>query len=384
MTRTTSSNGNLSACPGLPVQRLHGGEPILAPTQHWWESGVTFNTATVFLPRSTTHDPLIARLLGEAALDDPLLRDGVVAAHYRARPQCDPGYRCTRSFTGLALFTPDTSRLLTRYSEPVIIPDADPAACDHYGVEDPRITEIDGVFYAVYCGVSQGARRNCLKANVCLARSQDLLQWEKLGALRGDFNACSNKDGVLFPENINGQYLLLHRPMRGCMSEWAMHLAVSDALTGVWHDCGAVLRADPHPQCRTSWVGAGAVPIPLGDQRYLVIFHTGHFLRDGRKEYDLDAAIFNFSDFDPAHPDTALEARINRIMVPETDCEVNGPYPDSVANVLFTCGSYTHGEHLYILYGGGDTFVMSARLHTQTLLNALDAAPVWERELVSV
>ncbi|OPZ82158.1 MAG: hypothetical protein BWY76_02798 [bacterium ADurb.Bin429] len=114
------------------------------------------------------------------------------------------------------------------------------------------------------------------------------------------------------------------------------------------------------------------MPIPLGDQRYLVIFHTGHFHRDGRREYDLDAAIFNFDRFDPARPDRLLEARLDRIMVPETDTEVNGPFPDSVANVLFTCGTYVYQDDLYILYGGGDTYVMSARLKLAALLDRLE------------
>src|SRR5262245_384483 len=111
MTRMTTSCGNLCAHPGLPVQRLHDGAPIIAPTERWWESCVTFNTATVYLPRSAQHDPLIKRLLMVDTLDDPLLRDGVVAAHYRARPRHDHGFPLTRSFTGLALFTPDTAHL---------------------------------------------------------------------------------------------------------------------------------------------------------------------------------------------------------------------------------------------------------------------------------
>ena len=65
MTCTTQPVGNLPAHPGLPVERLHEGRPIIAPTGHWWEDGVTFNTAAVYLPRSAEHDPLIAGLLGE-------------------------------------------------------------------------------------------------------------------------------------------------------------------------------------------------------------------------------------------------------------------------------------------------------------------------------
>jgi len=374
MTCTTELAGNLPAYPGLPVERLHGGRPVIAPTGHWWEDGVTFNTAAVYLPRSAEHDPLIAGLLGEGTLNDPRLRDGVIAAHYRARPRRDLDFGWNRSFTGLMLFTPDTTCVLERHPEPVISPEPHAEGCDHLGVEDPRITEIEGAFYAAYCGVAYTGRHGSWKANVCLARSRDLFCWEKLGPVEGTLNDMSNKDAVLFPERVDGHYLMLHRPMVGPIGTWAMCLAMCESLTGVWRDCGAVLRAVPEPSRRDNWVGAGSVPIPLGGRRYLVIFHTGRIQHGGRREYDLDAAIFNFADFDPDRPERVVESRLDRIMVPETETEVDGPYPDSVANVLFTCGSYLYRDDLYILYGGGDTYVLAARVKLATLLEELEKA----------
>ena len=32
-----------------PIERLNSGEPIIAPTDLWWENGVTFNSAAVLL-----------------------------------------------------------------------------------------------------------------------------------------------------------------------------------------------------------------------------------------------------------------------------------------------------------------------------------------------
>jgi predicted GH43/DUF377 family glycosyl hydrolase len=355
---------------GVPIERLFGGQPILRPTDHWWESGVTFNTAAVYLERSTENDPIIQRLLDTETLDDPRLQDGLVALHYRARPKSDPGYRWNRSFVGLALFTP-TLEPLKRYSQPVIAPGDSPDAPDYLGVEDPRITRIGDTFYAVYCGASDFPEGGNWKAANCLASSRDLLHWTKYGALQGDINRANNKDGVLFPEPIEGFYYLLHRPMIGRPSEFRIHIARSDSLTGVWQDCGEALRAQPPPEVAEAWVGAGSVPIPLGGQRYLVIYHTGNSLRSGEREYDLDAAIFNFAHFSPAAPAAIVEKRLDRFMVPETEYEVSAPFSDSVANVLFTCGTYEFGEHLYIVYGGGDTFIMAARVRKQALLDAL-------------
>jgi predicted GH43/DUF377 family glycosyl hydrolase len=364
---------------GLPVERLFDGAPIIAPTANRWESGVTFNSAAVYLERSPANDPIIAGMLPGWRLTAPELREGVAALHYRARPSSDPGYPWNRSYVGLAVFTP-TLQLLHRHAEPIIAPGEQPADCDYLGVEDPRITRIGDDYYAVYCGVADFAEGTDWKAANCLASSRDLLHWTRYGSLRGDVNVASNKDGVLFPGPIDGRYFLLHRPMIGEPSDYAINLAVSDAPDGVWQDCGPILRAMPDPEyCTASWVGAGSVPIPLDGQRYLVIYHTGNRLHSGDREYDLDAAIFDMSRFDPAKPSAVVQKRIDRFMVPETETELRAPFADSVANVLFTCGAYVHRGDLYIVYGGGDTFILAARMPLSLLLDHLersDARPL--------
>src|SRR5579862_5524448 len=351
--------------------------PILQPTDNWWESGVTFNTAAVYLERSETNDPIIRNLLETTSLADSRLRDGVVALHYRARPRSDPGHRWNRSFVGLALFTPALD-LLKRHCDPVIMPGEEPASPDYLGVEDPRITRIGDTFYAVYCGVTEQGEDGW-KASNCLATSRDLRHWTKLGALRGDVNHVNNKDGVLFPDTIGGSYFLLHRPMVGSVSRYSIHLAISSSPGGIWQDCGAVLRSRPHPDSKEAWVGGGSVPISLGQNRFLVIYHTGNYLHSGEREYDLDAAIFNFEHFSPGDLTTVVEKRIDRIMVPETELELGAPFSDSVANVVFTCGTYVYDDTLYITYGAGDTYILAARIHMQTLLDQLelnDAPPL--------
>ena len=362
---------------GVTVERLHGGQPILRPTENWWEDGVTFNSAVVYLERSDSNDPLIKRLLAVETLDAPDLSDGVVVMHYRARPKHDPIGFWNRSFVGMAVYTPDL-RPLKRYTEPVLAPDEDPDASDYLGVEDPRITRIGDVFYAVYCGVrrskpeERGEGVGEWKAANCLASSRDLIHWTKYGPIQGDINIHNNKDGVLFPEQIEGRWYLLHRPMAGASSDYPIRLAASDTLTGVWHDLGTVQRALPDPVCERSWVGAGSVPISLGDQRYLVIYHTGNLLFSGEREYDLDAAIYDFRCFTPANPESIVVQRVDRMMVPETDFEVRAPFSDSVANVLFTCGTYLYRDDLYIVYGGGDTFIMAAKIRLSVLLKHLE------------
>ena len=123
-----------------------------------------------------------------------------------------------------------------------------------------------------------------------------------------------------------------------------------------------------------AWVGAGAVPIDLGDGRFLEIFHTGHRAADGSRLYTMGAVVFNFNEFDESDPASLIESRLDHFMIPETKWEIEGPYPDSVGNVLFSCGAYERNGEIVILYGGGDTYVMAAKVRKSELLASL--APV--------
>jgi len=352
-----------------PIERLNSGEPIIAPTDLWWENGVTFNSAAVLLAGPERARPGPALLGGEDIGTDPL-----VVVHYRARPMRDEGRALNRSYVGLAVFTSEFD-LLRRLDVPVVSPDADASGFDALGVEDPRITRIDGVYHMVYCGVAPDADGGW-KAQVCVARSSDLLDWDKLGPADAAVNFANNKDGVLFPERHDGNFVLLHRPMTGAPADYRIELAVGETAAGPWTNFGGVLGSPSCPECEESWVGAGSVPIPLGDGRYLVIFHTGNRLPGGGRVYQLDAAIFDLNRLNASDPTAIVTHRLDRIMLPETSWEIDAPYPDSVGNVVFACGSYEYGEHICIVYGGGDTYILASRVRRRALIEAVERHPV--------
>ncbi len=361
---------------GLPVERLNDGEPIIAPTNHWWEDGVTFNPAAIYLPRSPENEIILRALLPMKDPGDPDLANGVVAVHYRAAPEAYPGSSMVHSFIGLAVFTPDL-KLLYRYKEPVLLPSPEPDGFDALGVEDPRVMRFGDTFYMIYCGLARETQPGHpwpIRARLCLAISKDLLRWEKKGVLPGDPAGHANKDGVLFPERIDGNYYLLHRPFDPGMAQdqLAIWLASSDSLEGSWQNCGEILRAYPNPRMRSSWVGAGSVPVAVGGKRYIEIYHTGNYLNEVDREYDLDAALLDFSHFDPAAPASLVVARLEPLMVPETSAELRSRSKHQVGNVLFACGSYEYRGYLYIIYGGADTYTLAARIEIHSLLAALE------------
>src|SRR4051794_29690821 len=73
---------------------------------------------------------------------------------------------------------------------------------EEFGVEDPRITRLDGRYYFTYVAVSRHG------AATALASTEDFLGFERHGII-----FCpENKDVVLFPERVAGEYVALHRP----------------------------------------------------------------------------------------------------------------------------------------------------------------------------
>ncbi|MBW2966501.1 pesticidal protein Cry7Aa, partial [Candidatus Woesearchaeota archaeon] len=169
---------------------------LLEPTQNEWESLAVLNP-TVIKEKRITH------------------------LFYRAVKY--PNYSCL----GYAFLQKGK---LTRFDDPLLKPEAD---YEVEGVEDPRVVKIKGVYYILYTAWDG---RN---ARVALAVSTDLIKWEKKGIIspnitlkeaisvtkskrykriweekakrKGNDMILYDKDAVLFPQKINGKFVMLHR-----------------------------------------------------------------------------------------------------------------------------------------------------------------------------
>jgi predicted GH43/DUF377 family glycosyl hydrolase len=346
---------------------------------------VTFNSSAILLTATEENIPVIRQLLGP----DTPVRD-IVVLHYRARPKEDPSFPFTRSYVGLSIHEPDLTPI-RRFESPVLSPESD--FPDVRGAEDPRVTRLDGEWWMVYCGVAPFEDPDPLKswlANVCIAKSNDLVNWTKLGAVPGTSGRgpvpVSNKDGVLFPDRIEGKVVMMHRPMHGDIDTWETAIAIADRPEGPYTDLGSVHGPDRSKGYFKSWTGAGATPIKIGEGRYLSIEHTGNFVAGLQRKYVLDAFLYDFNDWDPTQPETLVRARIDEFMGPETDFEVKGPFAESVANVVFACGAYVYDGWLYLVYGGGDSFILGARVRYDELVDELlrREAELFENDRIAV
>lgn len=365
----------------LNVERLNNGMPLIEADPNSWDNGYTLNPTAIRLERSLHNDTLIQDMLGKHPADDPRLADGVVAVLYRGIPKNIPGLPSLRSSVGLAVFTPEME-LIKRFKSPVVEPTSDPKGYDYNGVEDQRVTRIGDTFYMVYCGFNP-AYSSKQDIHICMATSKDLVNWTKLGPVSGNVNDVPNKDAVILSERVNGYYMMLHRPCVGGQGKMGISLAISDSPTGTWHDVGNILKPARQAKYSSSWLGAGSTPLPLGNNRFLMDYHTGNYYASGERDYFASYAVLNFNKFDINNPSAIVENRCEGILEPETGYELNSPWPhEKNLNCVFPCGSYEHKGDIYLVYGGADAYVLAAKIDKRELMAHLSANRIYEESAI--
>ena len=215
-----------------------------------------------------------------------------------------------------------------------------------FGVEDPRISLIEGTYYIHYVAVSP------LGVVTYLASTEDFVDFRRHGVI-----FCpENKDVAIFPEKIAGKFYALHRPVSPLFNKQDIWLADSGDLLA-WGNHRHLFG--PRPGCwDEAKVGAGAVPFKI-EQGWLEVYHGVD--RDNR--YCLGAALL-----DGAEP-WKIIARTNKpILEPQAGYECEGFF----GNVVFSCGLLCEGDKVQIYYGAADTVICCAELSLKEILETLD------------
>ena len=219
-----------------------------------------------------------------------------------------------------------------------------------FGVEDPRITHIDGMYWVNYTAVSSAG------IATALASSRDLVHFERHGIIF----APPNRDVAIFPEKVGGRYLALHRPMPEDIGRPAIWLASSSDLLA-WGEHRLVAAARPG-----MWddlkIGGGAVPFRVrvaGRPAWLAVYHG---VTASPLTYSLGALLLDDSD-----PGRVIGRSREPILFPEAAYERAGFF----ANVTFSCGLHAEGDLVRIYYGASDGVTCVADLSLAAILAGL-------------
>lgn len=254
--------------------------------------------------------------------------------------------RTGRSILGLARSRDGYHFIADR--EPFLTPATDGpfASYEEFGVEDPRISCVEGEYLITYSAYSQDGVR------VALAKTTDFVGLERVSLI----TQADYRNVVIFPERFNGLYARLDRP-HSEIAPWSIWISYSPNLR-YWGDSQLLMRPQPYHWDEMK-IGPGAPPFktPHG---WLSIYHGVFKTMDGAV-YRLGVALHDLQD-----PAKLLGVSDSWILQPEDPWEVTG----YVHNVVFTCGAVPEADGTVKLYwGGADTVMCAGEANIADLVN---------------
>jgi len=214
-----------------------------------------------------------------------------------------------------------------------------------FGIEDCRVSQLQGEYHLTYTAVSQNG------VAVGMRTTRDWKHFQEHGLIFPPHN----KDCAFFEEKIGGHYFALHRPSSPEIGGNYVWLAQSpDLLHWGNHVCLARTRPGMWDSAR---VGAGAAPIqtPAG---WLEIYHGAN----EKNRYSLGALLLDLEQ-----PWKVIARSKQPIMEPTAAYEQTGFF----GNVVFTNGHLVDGDAITMYYGASDSVICAARFSIAEIYSTL-------------
>ena len=277
------------------------------------------------------------------------------------------------------------NKVIKRFEKPILFPEFD---YEKKGVEDPRITYLDGVYYLFYTAYDG------LNALISCATSRDLVHFVKQGLIspKISYDEAENifrgsgvrdrytmfeihykefggrdillfeKDASLFPKKINNKFALLHRILPGIQVIYFNDF--SELSDNHWRNyfknLGGHIVIDPLFWFENRNVGGGCPPIETEDG-WLIIYHAVEDTPLGIR-YHACAALLDHNN-----PLKILGRLSEPLFSPEKPWEKNGVTKD----VVFPSGAVVRDNRLHIYYGAADMLIAAKSVDLSELLTEL-------------
>ena len=219
---------------------------------------------------------------------------------------------------------------------------------------DPRLLEIEGTYYITWCNYFNGP-------TIGIAKTKDFKKFTQLENAFLPFN----RNGVLFPRKINGNFVMLNRPSDNGHTPFGdIFLSQSPDLT-YWGKHKVVMKTS-HYWWKNTKLGAGPVPIET-TQGWLMIYH-GVCTTCSGYIYSIGAALLDLED-----PSKVIHDCENYILTPEEPYETTGFVP----NVCFPCATLQDADtgRIAVFYGAADTYSALAFTQVDELIGYIKSHP---------
>ncbi len=304
----------------IVLERAKENPIITVKKEHPWESKAVFNPAAIYL-QEKVH--IIYRAISE---DDTSVF----------------GYAASK----------DGVHIDERSSQPIYLPREPFEQKFKNGVgsgcEDPRLTKIAQKIYMCYTAYDGNLPRVALT----WIWEKDFLkkQWHWSKPVLISPADLNDKNTFIFPEKVNGKYLIIHRV--GYDIDYSFYHTLD-------FKSETFLKEQRWIYTRKSWwdskkVGAAAPPVKT-KEGWIMLYH-------GLSEdnvYRVGAVLLDLKN-----PLKILGRTRHPILEPETAYEKTGLIP----NVVFPCGNVVLGDKLFVYYGGADQVIGVATIKIADLL----------------
>jgi len=309
----------------------------------------------------------------DGVLNPAVIReDGIIHLYYRAVRK---GNYSSIGYCKLN----DPLTVAERWEKPIISPEFER---EKHGIEDPRITKIDDLYYLTYTAYDG------ISALGALAVSKDLEHFEKIGLIvpqfkYEEFKKLTEQNGklnnkyprynkknplvwdknvIFFPRRINGKLHFLHRirPDIQIVSINSLNELTKEFWENYFLNFEEKIVLTSKYKHELSYIGGGCPPIET-QYGWLLIYHG---VQDTTKGYIYSACA---ALLDLNNPQKEIARLPYALFKPELEWELKG----EVNNVCFPTGTVLINDTVYIYYGAADERIACASLSLSALLTEL-------------
>lgn len=312
--------------------------PIISPEEDksWMNEGV-FNPAAIVI-KDKTH--LLFRAVGSDGISRVGHTSSVDGINFeKVNPK--PVFHLSKTHFGAS----------EKRFDPVIYP----SGGSWGGCEDPRLVKVNDTVYMTFNAFDGW---DFIRVGYTSIKEKDfekgIWNWTKPALISPQGQI--NKNWVIFPEKINGQFAILHSLTPEVQVDYVERL--EDLSSGRKLIKSKFERPAPRTKWDT-WVrGAGPSPVKT-DDGWLVFYHA--ISADEPTKYKLGVLLLDLKD-----PRKVLARASSPILLPEKWYE-----NESKPGIVYACGAVIKDDTLFIYYGGGDKFVCVATVPFKDFMESL-------------
>ena len=201
---------------------------------------------------------------------------------------------------------------------------------------DPRLVKVEDTYYIIWCQDFYGA-------SIGLAKTKD---FKKFVRLENPFIPY-NRNAVLFPRKIGGNYVMLSRPSDSGHTPFG-DIFLSESPDLVYWGRHRHLMSNSSEWWESVKIGGGAAPIETSE-RWLLFYHDVSSTCNGFV-YSIGGAILDID-----HPSVVKYRCETFLLTPEEWYEEKGFVP----NVCFPCATIHDSAtgRIALYYGAADSYV---------------------------